>query len=204
MTQPSIYGELVARLSEEQDRLDALRSDYERITASRFHALRMLWFSIKGVLGIASTSDVYAAWSPQFGPRAIATRSSGTMLREAEALLIEAWNQRASERAMADPPMVTIVIPVYNHRDVTTRCLRSVADSWFETLNVQFVVVDDGSFDGTSGRRHASVGHRLRAQRDGTKGSFVPAIEAPRSRAAGTYAFSTTTRSCAAAGSSIS
>lgn len=123
MTQPSIYGELVARLSEEQDRLDALRSDYERIMASRFHALRMLWFSVKAVLGIASPSDVYAAWSPQFGPRAIATRSTGTMLREAEAMLIEAWNQRAIERAMVDPPMVTIVIPVYNHRDVTTRCL---------------------------------------------------------------------------------
>ncbi len=150
MTQPSIYGELVARLSEEQDRLDALRSDYDRITASRFHALRMLWFSLKGVLGIASPDDVYAAWSPEFGPRAIATRSSGTMLREAETLLVEAWNQRAAERAMADPPIVTIVIPAYNHRDVTTRCLRSVADSWFETLDMQFVVVDDGSFDGTA------------------------------------------------------
>lgn len=150
MSEPSVYGELVARLSEEQDRLDALRSDYERIMASRFHALRMLWFSLKGVLGITSPEDVYAAWSPQFGQRTVVTRSSGTLLREAEAMLIEAWNRRAAERAMADPPLVTIVIPVYNHRDVTTRCLRSIADNWFESLDVQFVVVDDGSFDGTS------------------------------------------------------
>ncbi|MGA8535103.1 MAG: glycosyltransferase [Candidatus Tumulicola sp.] len=149
MGQPSAYGELVARLSDEQDRLETLRADYERITASRFHALRVLWFSLKGVLGISSPDDVYAVWSPRFGPRAVATRSRGAMLREAETLLIEAWNQRAAERAMADPPAVSVVIPVYNHRDVTTRCLRSIADSWFESLDVQFIVVDDGSFDGT-------------------------------------------------------
>lgn len=150
MGQPSAYGELVARLSDEQDRLETLRADYERITASRFHALRLLWFSLKAVLGRSSPEDVYAVWSPRFGPRVVATRSSGAMLREAETLLIEAWNQRAAERAMADPPLVSIVIPAYNHRDVTTRCLRSIADWWFESLDVQFILVDDGSFDGTS------------------------------------------------------
>lgn len=149
MSEPSIYGELAARLSEEQDRLDALRADYERVMASRFHSLRLLWFALKGVLGLASPDDAYAAWSPQFGPRTVATQSRNTVLREAESLLVDAWNERAAERVMADPPTVTVVIPVYNHRDVTTRCLRSIADSWFETLDVQFVVVDDGSVDGT-------------------------------------------------------
>ena len=153
MSEPGIFGELTARLSEEQERLDHLRSDYERITRSRFHALRMLWFSLKELLGIASPGDVYASWSPGMAPRITPIRRSardGAALQAAETTLIDVWNDRVASRPMADPPLVTVVVPVYNHRDATVRCLRSIADSWFESLDVQFVVVDDGSFDGTA------------------------------------------------------
>ncbi len=145
-------AELAARLSDERQRLDDLRSDYEFIMRSRFHALRVLWFSLKQVLGIASPDDVFATWSPgmEQRPTAGGAASGGAALRYAETLLVDGWNERVAARSMADPPTVSIVIPVYNHRDVTVRCLQSIAESWFETLNVQFVVVDDGSFDGTS------------------------------------------------------
>ena len=185
MGQPSVLGDLVARLSDEQDRLETLRADYERITASRFHSLRVLWFSLKAALGMSSSSDVYAVWSPRFGPRTVVTRSRGAVLREAETLLIEAWNQRAAERVMADPPIVSVVIPVYNHRDVTTRCLRSIADSWFESLDVQFIVVDDGSFDGTSDILTPLTG--IDYVRSGKNEGFVRACNRGAAMARGTY-----------------
>jgi GT2 family glycosyltransferase len=151
----SIYRELVARLSEERSRLQLVRADYDRITRSRFHALRTLWFSLKQLLGVSSPRDVFVAWSPGMvvsvaSPGGAIPRTTAATLPDSELALVGVWNQRAASRVFADPPMVSIVIPVFNHREVTLRCLRSIADSWFESLDVQFVVVDDGSSDRTS------------------------------------------------------
>jgi GT2 family glycosyltransferase len=153
MVDTSRYRELASRLEEERERLASVRADYERITRSRFHALRMLWFSLKQLLGIASPNDVYAVWSTGLSPSLAGLRKparNGAGLEAAQCALIEAWNKRVAERAMAEPPLVSVVIPVYDHADVTVRCLRSIADSWFESLDVQFIVSDDGSNDRTA------------------------------------------------------
>lgn len=153
MIDSSRYRELSARLEEERARLASVRADYERITRSRFHALRMLWFSLKQLLGFSSPNDVYAVWSAGLAPSLNGLRTAsenGATLETPERALIDAWNARVAERAMAEPPLVSVVIPVYNHADVTVRCLKSIADSWFESLNVQFIVADDGSGDRTA------------------------------------------------------
>ncbi len=51
-------------LKTERLRLSRLRADYASVTRSRFHALRMLWFSCKAVFGGVSPRDSFAAWSP--------------------------------------------------------------------------------------------------------------------------------------------
>ncbi|HTA39546.1 MAG TPA: glycosyltransferase [Candidatus Acidoferrales bacterium] len=148
------YGELQMRLNEERTRLEGVRADYDSIAESRFHALRMLWFSFKAVLGISSPDDVYAIWSRGVTPKLAGRRAfapvSDPGVPDTEQALVDAWNARIAARPMSAEPIATIVIPVFNHRDVTARCLRSIAESWFESLDVQFVVVDDGSTDGTA------------------------------------------------------
>lgn len=154
MSVPSMHRALLERLREERERLASVRVDYERVTQSRFHAMRMLWFSLKHLLGMASPSDVYAAWSAGMAPSITggpgSSRGNGAVLRDSEKILMDAWNQRFAAHSTLGPPSVSVVIPVFNHRDVTVRCLRSIAESWFESLDVQFIVVDDGSSDGTS------------------------------------------------------
>lgn len=151
LTDPD-YRDLARRLEEERAHLQRARENYEIITRSRFHALRMLWFSFKHLIGRASPSDMYAVWSPGLSihvpakPGAAATNGA---LSAAEQTLIESWNRRVAERPR-QAPLVTVVIPVFNHREVTARCLQSIAASWFESMPVQFVVVDDGSGDDTA------------------------------------------------------
>ena len=51
---------------------------------------------------------------------------------------------------MAQPaaePLVSVVIPVYNHLSDTLRCLHSIAQTWFDSLSVQFILIDDASDD---------------------------------------------------------
>jgi len=143
--------EMLGVLSEERRRLDALRSDYAVISRSRFHGLRMLWFSLKQILGLSSAGDRYAVWSAGMtltqGDLALSTDSERAARHRR---LIEAWNRRVERSPLAEDPIVTVVIPVYNQIDVTARCLESIANVWFETLPVQIVVVDDGSTDATS------------------------------------------------------
>lgn len=154
------FRELESRVRDERARLESVRADYEAIMRSRFHALRMLWFSLKAVFGINGSADVYAVWSSGLEPSLTGGRrqrpknrkdpTPDAGLTEEETALVAAWNERAGVRAMSDPPLVTIVIPFHNRRDLTVNCLRSLADSWFESLDVQFVLVDDGSTDATS------------------------------------------------------
>lgn len=49
---------------------------------------------------------------------------------------------------MAAAPRVAVVIPVYNHRERTVRCLESLRN--LQYTNHSLVVVDDGSRDGTA------------------------------------------------------
>lgn len=152
MTEPNDYRELAARLSDERTRLESARTQYEIITRSRFHALRMLWFSLKHLVGKSSADDVFAVWSANAAVEVpsgrIRTEANGAALAKAEETLVESWNARVDART-PQPPLVTVVIAVFNHRAVTARCLQSLATSWFEWLPVQFVIVDDGSSDET-------------------------------------------------------
>lgn len=47
-------------------------------------------------------------------------------------------------------PIVSIVIPAFNQIDVTLRCLESLAATWFQSLAVEIIVVDDCSSDATA------------------------------------------------------
>jgi GT2 family glycosyltransferase len=183
------YSELQMRLNEERARLEGVRADYDSIAQSRFHALRMLWFSFKAVFGFSSADDVYAIWSqgvtPRLAGRRAQVRATDEGLGESEQSLVDAWNARIAARPMANAPIATVVIPVFNHRDVTARCLRSIAESWFESLDVQFVVVDDGSSDGT-----ANLVSRLNGVdyvRNGTNEGFVVSCNRGAALARGKY-----------------
>jgi len=50
----------------------------------------------------------------------------------------------------ADPPLVSAVVPVYNGQDTIDRCLHSLRRQTYP--NLEIVVIDDGSTDGTAGR----------------------------------------------------
>jgi GT2 family glycosyltransferase len=151
--QDSNLDALLTELSEERRRLDALRTDYAVISRSRFHALRMLWFSLKGFLGLTTIHDRYAVSSSgmtiSLGATLPPRSKAGLPPSGEQSRLLAAWTQRMESKPLADEPVVTVIIPVYNKIDVTVRCLESIAATWFDTLPVQIVVVDDGSTDAT-------------------------------------------------------
>ena len=158
--------DLSQRLADERRLLNRLRDDYAAITNSRFHAFRMLWFSVKCMLGLRKAGDVFEVSSParrggDITASAVgAVRVSNTRLSSDDAdlpgpapsradltRLFDLWRERAESLA---EPLVSIIIPVYNNADVTVRCLLSVADRWPLAFQCQVIVVDDCSRDSTS------------------------------------------------------
>lgn len=136
-------------MSEERRRLESFRTDYNTILRSRFHALRTLWFSFKAFVGRLGANDRYATWSPSITPAFDSVVPPSYAPSPEERRLVDAWNERYERNPLSTTPIVTVVIPVYNKLEVTVRCLQSIADTWFDSLAVQIVVVDDGSHDGT-------------------------------------------------------
>ena len=174
------------RLLEERRRLQTLRSDYALITKSRFHALRMLWLSLKAFLGFSSTRDRYAVWSPGMAISIAPSGASATGLSSAARQLASSWQARTSAKPLNSiAPVVTIVIPVYNEAAVTIRCLQSIVDTWFETMQVQIIIVDDGSTDETPDVLTTLPG--LDYIRNGTNQGFVRACNRGASLARGSY-----------------
>lgn len=142
------------QLSEQRRIAARLRADYLTVMRSRFHSMRLLWFSLKNVLGFKSPNDRYAAWSEDVRPFGGSRQSTAGGRHAAdhpqlEQRLLESWETRVGEHPLSATPIVSVVIPVYNKIDVTMHCLQSIADTWFETLAVQIIVVDDGSSDRT-------------------------------------------------------
>lgn len=150
----------VQELLEEQRQLTATRNDYVTISRSKFHALRMLWFSFKQMFGLVSERDLFATWSPNILPTLVSQETARVSvesfsapakqaLTPETARLADAWKARQAGNALSSDPTVSVVIPAYNHADVTARCLRSITDTWFDSLKVQIVLVDDASLDET-------------------------------------------------------
>jgi len=52
---------------------------------------------------------------------------------------------------VAEPPVVTIIVPAYNHRKYTVECLASVARHTDPAIPIEVIVADDASTDGTAG-----------------------------------------------------
>lgn len=160
--------DLTDRLAEERRLLNRLRDDYATITKSRFHALRMLWFSLKSLLGFQRPEDVFAVWSPGLtvgsglssgmirpngsndSRSAASPLSQGQSASEAAANLAAAWKEHMQARPAAESPDVSVIIPLYNNADVTVRCLQSIVEQWPATIACQIVVVDDASTDSTA------------------------------------------------------
>ena len=172
------------RLAEERCRLNSLKADYAVIVRSRFYALRMLWISLKAMLGFRGATQDFAT----FGPGAASSLDPGRLPSLERSLplerqLMDIWQTR--EPAPPGETMVTIVIPVYNELAVTARCLQSIAETWFDSLTVQIVVVDDGSTDRTNEvlTRLAGVDYI----RNGTNLGFVRACNRGASIARGKY-----------------
>jgi GT2 family glycosyltransferase/glycosyltransferase involved in cell wall biosynthesis len=136
---------------EARKRLARVRSDYLIIERSKFSRARSLWLILKSLLGLSSKRDAFAAISHSDGLAA----SSGNLELPSEAGLMSlddvvAAFSRRSVVSASESPTVSIVIPVYDHIDVTLRCLFSIAATWFDSLRVEIIVVDDGSTDGTA------------------------------------------------------
>ena len=194
--------DLAERLANERRLLNRLCDDYTAITRSRFHALRMLWFSLKALLGFSSPKDLFAVWSSGLtAGTGLATGSSrngesagariaiSTVSREAlstpeAAQLISTWRelmQRLPEKA----PLVSVVIPVYNNLSLTVRCLQSIVDTWSSTLGIQIVLVDDASDDPVAVLATELPG--LDYARNGRNRGFVDSCNAGAAIARGKY-----------------
>jgi GT2 family glycosyltransferase len=184
--EPESLDAAARRLAEERRRLESLRSDYSHLTKSRFHALRMLWISLKAFFGFSGAGDRYAVWSPGM---AVSIGSPGAAGRELSAeaqRLAASWTHRIDAQPLnAIEPIVTVIIPVYNEADVTIRCLQSIADTWFDTMQVQIVVVDDGSTDETPDVLTTLPG--LDYIRNGSNQGFVRACNRGAALARGAY-----------------
>lgn len=178
----------------EQHKLTAVRSDYARIIRSRFHALRMLWFSLKQALGIGARRDIFATWSTALTvsvspihpmPATRGAWEATASFSDEQNAFFARWRERLSQRPLACEPLVSVIIPVYNHLDVTMRCLQSIADSWFDSLAVQIIVVDDASSDPIAETAHGLPG--LDFIRSGVNQGFVRSCNRGAALARGKY-----------------
>lgn len=81
-------------------------------------------------------------------------------------------------------PRASVVIPVYNHFEHTLACLRAIA-AHPPAADIEIVVVDDGSSDGTQASLQQIAG--LRYQRRDRNGGFIAACNDGASIARGDY-----------------
>jgi GT2 family glycosyltransferase/glycosyltransferase involved in cell wall biosynthesis len=196
--------DLAERLADERRQLNRLRDDYAVITKSRFHALRMLWFSLKAILGFRQPEDVFAVWSPGLTvgsglPAANGSSRNGNgresrravissqdqPLDAAIAELASSFEERVQAHPPAADPIVTIIVPAYNNAHVTVPCLQSIADHWPAALDCQIIVVDDASTDATAAIVSDIPGVDL--IRNGTNSGFIRSCNRGATLARGRY-----------------
>jgi hypothetical protein len=141
-----------AELRRERQQAERLREDYRTLVGSRFYALRMLWLSAKSMLGFRAGRRAFTAWNAGMLAPSEPVPDVGVAVDPDE--VRAQWRKRIAGSAMAGQPVVTIVIPVFNHLDDTLRCLQSIAQTWFDSLRVEFIVADDASEDRTQAVLH--------------------------------------------------
>lgn len=78
------------------------------------------------------------------------SRSGAARAVSAESAELRALFGALADRFAGQASLVTVVIPVYEKIEYTTRCLRSIATTWSERVNPRIVVVDDASPDGSA------------------------------------------------------
>lgn len=130
-------------LRRERDQVERLRLEHRTLVGSRFYALRSVWIALQGLFGWGGRRDAYMTWNTG-GQRATTLKPAASPLNEDDVLA--AWRSRAAGDPVGEP-LVSVVIPVYNHLGDTLRCLDSIARTWFDSLPVQFIVIDDASTD---------------------------------------------------------
>lgn len=133
----------LAELQRERQQVMRLRAEHRTLVGSRFYALRAFWLSLHGLFGFGRRRQAYIAWNTG-GHASPAKTAVEKIVDEAE--VAAAWRTRIRERS-APEPVATVIIPVYNHLNDTLRCLNSIAQTWFESLSVEFIVIDDASED---------------------------------------------------------
>lgn len=134
----------LAELRRERRHVQSLRSQYRKLVGSRFYALRAIWLAIQGVFGRGKRRNAYIAWNTAGLKDELPCETVVEIDDRAVAAL---WQSRAA--TIVDDPIATVVIPVYNHLSDTLRCLQSIAQTWFDSLCVEFIVMDDASGDDT-------------------------------------------------------
>jgi len=139
---------LAGEVARAMSTLDRLRRDYEVVERSKFSRLRTLWMLFKSVIGLNTDSDLFYSRSSAARIAKLDTRDSLTFAR-GYTDVIAAFAARVRGRNADDSPQVSIIIPVFNQLPVTMRCLKSIARTWFATLRVEIIVVDDCSTDDT-------------------------------------------------------
>jgi GT2 family glycosyltransferase len=155
------FDEALAAAHAAQQRSDGLRADLAHLRKSR-------WYPI------------HAAF-----PRRAAWRVRESFDRDAWSELQTLWKRRTAVHPLSEQPLVSVVIPVYNHVNTTVRCLTSIALSWFETLPVEIILVDDGSRDETALLHNALDG--LRSLKRGRNQGFIAACNDGAAIARGRY-----------------
>lgn len=159
----SSLEEAFGRARAAQQRAQELRADLERLRQSKFYPLHALF--------------PRAARRPR--------RSRDRFDEAAWTRVQDLWSKRVAQHPLSDRPLVSVVIPAYNHVNVTVRCLTSIAATWFETLAVQIILVDDGSNDETARLDGALDG--LTIVRNARNAGFIAACNNGAATARGRY-----------------
>jgi GT2 family glycosyltransferase len=71
-------------------------------------------------------------------------------------------------------PLVSVIVPSWNARDLLTECLAALERLTYEPLEI--IVVDDGSTDGSAEMITSQWGDRVRLVRNETNMGFAPAV----------------------------
>jgi FkbM family methyltransferase len=156
-----------------------LRTVYHRLPLSDFHKKRFKWFVFRRFGFLLKNTGAYRFW--EVHERALSNFVSGASqlpkLRPVTELT-------PFEFAQVDEPVVSIVIPVYNHIEFTYRCLKSLKEN--PSVNsYEIIIVDDCSNDRTQEFLACMKG--IRVLRNERNGGFIYSCNAGAAAARGKY-----------------